>query len=79
MQHQSQDLSKGSTAVKTGSTIALERMISVEEIERYVAEGKRMQAEAIAGFLTSAFRRLAALFAPRHAQTPVREEHLSRA
>jgi hypothetical protein len=54
-------------------------VITGEEIERHIAEGKRMQSEAIAAFLSSAFRRLTALFAPRHADTPVREEHLSRA
>ncbi len=79
MQHQSQDLSKRPTAVKTGIAITSDRVITVEEIERHIAEGKRMQAEAIRAFLGSAFRRLAALFSPRPADTPVREEHLSRA
>lgn len=79
MQHHSQDLSKGPTAVKTGIYVSSSTVITGEEIERHIAEGKRMQAEAIAAFLSSAFRRLTALFPPRHAQTPVREEHLSRA
>jgi len=79
MQHHSQDLSKGPTAVKTGTTIISETVITPEEIERHIAEGKRMQAEAIRVFLGGAFRRLTALFPPRHAQTPVREKHLSRA
>ncbi|WP_193371275.1 RSP_7527 family protein [Pelagibius marinus] len=79
MQHQSQDLSKGPNAGKTGIYLSSDKVITAEEIERHIAKGKRMQAEAIAALLSSAFRRLTTLFPPRHAQTPVREEHLSRA
>lgn len=87
MQHQSQDLSKGATTGKTGITtdaattgaITTDAVITSAEIERHIAAGKRMQAEAIAAFLSGGFRRLAALIAPRHGHAPVREEHLSRA
>jgi len=57
MQHQSQDLVKGPTAGKTG-LFANAVVVSHDDIERHIAEGKRMQAEAIAGFLAAAFRRL---------------------
>lgn len=79
MQHQSQDLSKGPTAGKTGATITADAVVTSEEIERHIAAGKRMQAEAIAAFLSGAFRRLAALVPPRHGHDPVRDEHFSRA
>lgn len=89
MQHQSQDLSKGATTGKTGTSITTDAAtagamtsdaaLTSAEIERHIAAGKRMQAEAIAAFLSGGFRRLAALFAPRHDHAPVREEHLSRA
>ncbi len=80
MQHQSQDLSKGPTAGKTGILVD-DAVISSTDIERYIAQGKRMQAEAIAASLTSAFRRVSALFQGRQAKdmTPVQGEHLSRA
>jgi len=61
MQHQSQDLSMGPTAGKTGILVS-GAVISSAEIERHIAEGKRMQAEAIAAFLTGSFRRIASLF-----------------
>jgi len=61
MQHQSQDLSMGPTAGKTGILVS-GAVISSAEIERHIAEGKRMQAEAIAAFLTASFRRVAGLF-----------------
>jgi len=64
MQHQSQDLSKGPTAGKTGLYID-HVVISGEEIERHIAEGKRMQAEAVAAFLSGLFRRLGAVFQRR--------------
>ena len=61
MQHQSQDLSKGPTAGKTG--VFLNRVvIDNDEIERHIAHGKQLQAEAIAAFLSSAFRRLGTAF-----------------
>ncbi|GAB4370276.1 MAG: hypothetical protein Kow00114_30510 [Kiloniellaceae bacterium] len=66
MQHQSQDLSKGPTAGKTGILVS-GTVITGAEIERHIAEGKRMQAEAIAAFLSAAFRRLAGLFHRRGA------------
>lgn len=61
MQHQSQGLNKGPIAGNTGILIS-NTAISGDEIERYIAEGKRMQAEAIAGFLTGVFRRIGAAF-----------------
>lgn len=61
MQHQSQDLSMGPTAGKTGILVS-GTVITGAEIERHIAEGKRMQAEAIAAFLTASFRRVAGLF-----------------
>lgn len=79
MQHQKQDLTKGPTAGTTGIYVTTDAVITSEQIERHIAEGKRMQAEAIAAFLTGAFHRLGTLLPLRHAQSPVREEHLSRA
>lgn len=79
MQHQNQDLSKGPTAGKTGITTATDAAITSAMIERHIADGKRMQAEAIAAFLTRTFRRLGALLPPRHNHAPAREEQLSRA
>lgn len=74
MQHQSQGLAKGPTAATTGivdSTVIITApIISAEEIERHIAEGKRMQAEAIAAFLKAAFRRIGALFQRRPAHRP---------
>jgi hypothetical protein len=66
MQHQSQGLSKGPTAGKTGLYVD-HVVISGEEIERHIAAGKRMQAEAIAAFLSGLFRRLGLLFQRRAA------------
>ena len=64
MQHQSQGLSKGPTAGTTG-LLSSQVVISSGDIERHIAEGKRMQAEAIAAFLTAGFRRIASLFQRR--------------
>jgi hypothetical protein len=64
MQHQSQDLLKGSTAGKTGLLIN-PVAITGEEIERHIAHGKQLQAEAIGALLTGAFRRLGAVFQRR--------------
>ncbi|GAB4238653.1 MAG: hypothetical protein Tsb0032_42970 [Kiloniellaceae bacterium] len=77
MQHQSQDLSKGPSAGKTG-ILADDAVIRSAEIEHYIAQGKRMQAEAVAAALSAGFRRVSALFAPRH-HGEVQGEHLSRA
>jgi hypothetical protein len=66
MQHQSQGLAKGPTAGTTGllyDNVA----ISSDEIERHIAIGKQMQAEAIAAFFTAGFRRLGSLFQRRPA------------
>ncbi|MEO3429866.1 hypothetical protein AAFN88_13465 [Pelagibius sp. CAU 1746] len=79
MQHPSQDPSKGPSAVKTGRIESDEGVISVEEMERHIAEGKRMRAEAIRAFSGAALRRLAALLLPRHARTPLRADRLFRA
>jgi hypothetical protein len=82
MQHQSQDLTKGPIAGKTG-IIFTDTVISSAEIERYVAEGKRMQAEAVAAFLTGLVRRVGGVFrrsATTESAVPqVGDEHLSRA
>jgi hypothetical protein len=61
MQHQSQDLAKGPKAGTSGILISYEA-ISSETIERHIAEGKRLQAEAIAAFVRGAFHRVGALF-----------------
>lgn len=68
MQHQSQGLAKGPTAGTTG-LLHDDVVISSDEIERHIALGKQMQAEAIAAMLTGAFRRLGALFQRRPAAT----------
>ena len=84
MQHQSQDFTKKSTVIKT-SSLDGGREISSAEIERHIALGKQMQAEAVAAFLTDGFLRLGRLFSRRAssksaAAVPgVREESLSRA
>ncbi len=57
MQHQSQGSAKGLTAGTAGILIN-DRAISAAEIERHIAAGKRMQAEAIAGFFKRCYRRL---------------------
>ncbi|MGF1628313.1 MAG: RSP_7527 family protein [Kiloniellaceae bacterium] len=64
MQHQSQDLSKRPTTGKSGLYID-NVVISADEIERHIAEGKRMQSEAVAAFLTGLFRRLGGAFQRR--------------
>ncbi len=82
MQHQSEDLGKGPAAGKSGTIIA-KTAISTDDIERHIAEGKRMQAEAIAAFLTEALGRLKAIFhrpAKAGDDLPqVQDENLSRA
>jgi len=67
MQHQSQGLAKGPTTGTTGLYDEFP-VFSAEEIERHIAAGKRMQAEAIAAFLSAAFRRVGALFQRRPAE-----------
>jgi hypothetical protein len=66
MQHQSQGLDKRPTAGTTG-LLSSQLVISSGDIERHIAEGKRMQAEAIAAFLTAGFRRIGSLFQRRPA------------
>jgi hypothetical protein len=66
MQHQNQGPSKGPTAGKTG-LLANQAVITAEEIERHIAEGKRMQSEAIAAGLRAVFRRLGLRFQRRPA------------
>lgn len=78
MQHQNQDLSKGSAAGKTGILIN-DAVIRSSDIEYHIAQGKRMQAEAIAASLSAAVRRVSALFSTRSAEQQVQQERLSRA
>lgn len=66
MQHQNEGLGKGPTAGNTGLFYDLPA-ISSDEIERHIAQGKRMQAEAIAALFTAAFRRLGTTFQRRPA------------
>lgn len=74
MQHQSQGLAKGPTAGTTG-LLHHDAVISADEIARYVARGKQMQAEAIATLLTRAFRRLAGLVQRHPANQPTPAGH----
>lgn len=67
MQHQGQNLSKRSTAGTTG-LLASQAVVTADEIERHIAAGKRMQAEAIAAGLSGVFRRFGALFQRRPAR-----------
>jgi hypothetical protein len=74
MQHHSQlpakgnqHPAKGSNAGTTGYLVSHET-ISSETIERHIAEGKRLQAEAIAAFVRGAFSRVAAAFQRAPAQ-----------
>jgi hypothetical protein len=82
MQHQSQDFTKKSNAGITG-TFAIDSAIEPADIERHIARGKQMQAEAIAALLKGAFRRLGSLIPARTdpgTRAPAaHEEHLSRA
>ena len=57
MQHHSQGLAKGPTTGTTG-LLHHDAVFAADEIERHIARGKQMQAEAIAAMLTAAFRRL---------------------
>lgn len=66
MQHQNQDLTKGPSAGTTGIYVTTDAAITSAQIDHHIAEGKRMQAEAVAAFLTRTFGRLAALFHARH-------------
>lgn len=59
MQHQSQHPTKGATTGKTDFVLS-EETISSEAIERHIAEGKRLQAEAIAAFFAGCARRIGA-------------------
>lgn len=58
MQHHSQRPANGST---TGILVN-DGMISSDAIERHIAEGKRLQAEAIAAFLRGCVARVGAAF-----------------
>ena len=57
MQHQRQSSAKELNAAQTGAVMTFET-ISAAEIERHIAEGKRMQAEAVASLFKAGFRRL---------------------
>jgi hypothetical protein len=84
MQHQSQDFTKKSSVGKT-DILDSRWEVSSAEIERHIALGKQMQAEAIAAFLTDSFLRLGRLFSRQASSKPtttvpgVGEERLSRA
>lgn len=89
MQHQSQGFDAATPAGKAG-ILDSGTVVTSAEIERHIAAGKRMQAEAIAAFLKGGFRRLvrlvhhdrsAANSTARNtgALPPVQGEHLSRA
>ena len=83
MQHQSQGFENG-TAAGTNGIVNQIGQISSAEIERHIAEGKRMQAEAIAAFIRGGFRRLALLVqqdrkADKADGLPVQADNLSRA
>jgi hypothetical protein len=67
MQHQTQDLAKGPKAGTSGMLVSHET-ISSETIERHIAEGKRLQAEAVSAFVRGAFARIAAAFQRHPAQ-----------
>lgn len=70
MQHHSQGLAKGPTAGTTGllhHDLLHGAVFSADDIERHIARGKQMQAEAIAAMLTAAFRRLGGLVQRRPA------------
>lgn len=69
MQHPIQDPAKGPRAGTAGirpeaplvnGLLFADPVASADEIERHIAEGKRLQAEAIAAMLRALFRRLAA-------------------
>ncbi len=83
MQHQSQGFENG-TAAGTAGIFDQAPLVSSAEIERHIAEGKRMQAEAIAAFIRGGFRRLALLVrhdrkAGKAEGLPVHGDNLSRA
>jgi len=84
MQHQSQGFETATAAGKAG-IVDSGAVITSVEIERHIAAGKRMQAEAIAAFLKGGVRRLARLFhhdrsaKDTDALPAVHGEHLSRA
>jgi hypothetical protein len=61
MQHPNQDPAKGPRAGTAGIHFP-DPVASADEIERHIAEGKRLQAEAIAAMLRALFRRLAVAF-----------------
>lgn len=65
MQHHSQSQNNKPA---TGILVSAET-ISSETIERHIAEGKRLQAEAIAAFFRSCFTRVAAAFQRHPART----------
>ncbi|MGF1592977.1 MAG: RSP_7527 family protein [Kiloniellaceae bacterium] len=67
MQHPIHDPAKGPRAGTAGIHFA-DPVATADEIEHHIAEGKRLQAEAIAAMLRAAFRRLAAPFRRRPAR-----------
>lgn len=71
MQHHSQHPAKGHQDPDNGPTTGIfvnDGMISSEAIERHIAEGKRLQAEAIAAFLRGCVARVGAAFHRHPAQ-----------
>jgi hypothetical protein len=65
MQHHSQHPAKGLQNPAKGPTtdiLVSHETISSEAIERHIAEGKRLQAEAIAAFFRSCFRLVGGAF-----------------
>lgn len=61
MQHHSQSPAKGIES-NSADLIPATRVIGSDEIERHIAAGKRLQAEAIAAFFAGCARRLGAVF-----------------
>ena len=57
MQHHSQNDKTG-----TAGILATDVVITSDVIERHIAEGKRLQAEAVAAFLRGSFARVASVF-----------------
>ncbi|MEQ8356876.1 MAG: hypothetical protein RH942_15145 [Kiloniellaceae bacterium] len=80
MQHQNQAPLKGTFAGKTGFHDN-GFVVTNADIERHIAEGKRLQAEAVAALFAGGWRRLSALFRLRRkaGAEPTHGGRLSRA
>ncbi len=61
MQHHSQHPAKGHPA-GTAGILVNDETITSETIERHIAEGKRLQAEAVAAFFRGCATRIRAVF-----------------